>query len=463
MVEHGFVSILGFTTQDVHPPLYYLGLKLVALVFGDSPLALRGLSVVSAAALVAFGARWVSQVWNARAGWCFAALTLSSSGVLCFAQEARMYALAMLLVTGAVLCGQLALRDGQAKHFVALGVCTWAASLTHYFALIAVGFNALLLFIGAAQSARSRLRPLALAIGLAGLGFLPWVPFFAAQVLAVSRQFWIPPASFELVLLGLLAPFSYKYEDNPYPWQALVAVALIVGVIVWTLGSKRSRGARAEVRASLQILAVVGLTFGFSLLFSALVRPIYMPRYMIVCAGILLAVASAALARLPKAAAVAGTATLVMLNLPAWWRVQTLTFNGPFRTLGVAVRRVEGPPPVLVHNAYPYSFALFPSMHAAPQAQHMAPVPPGTEVDPTAGGLFALRNFEMVDNLQQLPTKQQLWLIDAEPGPPPTDTSNLSSHWKALGPSVSFEEPMSWVKLTVRRFEYRPAEAMAEQ
>lgn len=244
MVEHGFVSILGFTTQDVHPPLYYLGLKLVALVFGDSPLALRGLSVVSAAALVAFGARWVSQVWNARAGWCFAALTLSSSGVLCFAQEARMYALAMLLVTGAVLCGQLALRDGQAKHFVALGVCTWAASLTHYFALIAVGFNALLLFIGAAQSARSRLRPLALAIGLAGLGFLPWVPFFAAQVLAVSRQFWIPPASFELVLFPTNTKTTHTRGKPWSQWRSSWASSFGR----WVRSARAGHGPRCALR-----------------------------------------------------------------------------------------------------------------------------------------------------------------------------------------------------------------------
>lgn len=297
MVQHSVTDIFRLTTTDVHPPLYYVLLRFTTRLFGDSVFALRLPSVVAATALVALGAGPVRRLWNDKTAWVYVALVLTSSGILCFAQEIRMYALAALCVTGAALYGHLAWRDGARRDYVAFGLFTWAASLTHYFALVAVGFNAVLLLAMAAFGSRERLKPLATTTGLAAVGFLPWAPFFFSQVASVARGFWIPPTSFEIVTFGLVAPFAYKFEDVPYPWQAIAALAGFAFVVRAALVAQRREGVKTA--ASLHFLAVFGSTLGFGLLFSALVQPIFMPRYMIACSGVIFLVLAAAIAHCP--------------------------------------------------------------------------------------------------------------------------------------------------------------------
>ena len=45
ITRHSFFDILRYTAADVHPPLYYWALKLWRMVFGNSELALRSLSL----------------------------------------------------------------------------------------------------------------------------------------------------------------------------------------------------------------------------------------------------------------------------------------------------------------------------------------------------------------------------------------------------------------------------------
>jgi 4-amino-4-deoxy-L-arabinose transferase-like glycosyltransferase len=454
MVQHSVTDIFRLTTTDVHPPLYYVLLRFTTRLFGDSVFALRLPSVVAATALVALGAGPVRRLWNDKTAWVYVALVLTSSGILCFAQETRMYALAALCVTGAALYGHLAWRDGARRDYVAFGLFTWAASLMHYFALVAVGFNAVLLLAMAAFGSRERLKPLATTTGLAAVGFLPWAPFFFSQVASVARGFWIPPTSFELVTFGLVAPFAYKFEDVPYPWQAIAALAAFAFVVRAALVAQRREGVKTS--ASLQFLAVFGSTFGFGLVFSALIQPIFMPRYMIACSGVLFLVLAAAIAHWSTKLTVAATALFVFLGVPAWWRIQTQTFNGPFTELAVEVRSATNP--VLVHNPLPFSFVLQPALHAVPEARHVVVVPSSSDYDATGGGLHVPPLPEPVENLSALlDTAERLWFVDGIPGPDPLDAIAVESdpRWMKSGPNVTLEQPMSWVKLTLRKYERR--------
>lgn len=460
MTEHGFFDVLRLTAGDVHPPLYYLILKLSTSLVGDSPAALRLPSILAAAGLVALGAGPVRRIWDARTGWIFSALSLFSSGILCFAQETRMYALATLLVTAAALYGALAVREGRRADFVVLGLVTGAASLTHYFALVAVGMNAVVLLIAAGTWARPRLRPLAVTFSSALLGFLPWIPSFWAQLTAVTRGFWIPETSLELVVFGLVAPFSYKFEDIPYPWQAVVSLGIACSVVTASLTWRRLRGGRSEIFVQIQLLTVFALTLGFGLVFSLLVRPIFMPRYMIVCAGLLLLAVAVGLGRLPGRAPVLLTALLIGLGLPAWMRVQTQIFNGPFARLSREVELAGSPPPVLVHNGFPFSFSLFPASAVLPELRHVVVAPGGLHFDPTSGSPYRSGSIETIHELpRELNEVERIWIVDGIPGADPLDVRSLESSplWRKVGSDVTLEEPMSWVKLTVRRFERAPA------
>lgn len=56
------------------------------------------------------------------------------------------------------------------SDWVWFGAFTWAASMTHYFGLVAVGVNGLFLLAAATTTERRRIKPLLATLGLAALG-----------------------------------------------------------------------------------------------------------------------------------------------------------------------------------------------------------------------------------------------------------------------------------------------------
>lgn len=453
MSQHGFVDILRLTAGDVHPPLYYLILRATALLFGDSPVALRLPSLLATLGLLALGAGPVRRIWGERTSYFYALLVATSPGILCFAQEARMYALATLLVTGAVLYGQLVLNEERRSDLVWFGVLTWAAGMTHYFGLVAVGMNGLFLLAAATTIKHRRTKPLLAVIGLAAALYLPWFPSFVRQTTTVSHGFWIPDTSWNLLTFGLVAPFTYKFEDVPYPWQALAALGLIVALVTGSLYvSARHRPSRAFA-AQLQLVAVYLLTLGFGLAFSKWVQPIFMPRYMMCCAGLLLLATAIALGHLPLLnLQVAAMVVLLGLGVPAWVRIQTDTFNGPFAVLAKQVRDAGESVPVLLHNDVQ---GLFPSWHAIRNARHVLLVPPNTKFDVSSGGVYDTQRLTSTSDVSAILAQARgVWVVDTEPAGFHLDPSQITRHagWQQQGQAVSITLPMSWVRAKLVRY-----------
>lgn len=126
LIRHDPVAIISLLYGDQNPPLYFLTLKLWASLFGDSEVALRGLSVLllfaTAAAMVVLGRHLGSgALW-------VGALALTHPFLFRYAFEARGYALLTLLTALAIL---FALR-GSHRLFAATAT---ALGYTHAFGL----------------------------------------------------------------------------------------------------------------------------------------------------------------------------------------------------------------------------------------------------------------------------------------------------------------------------------------
>jgi uncharacterized membrane protein len=456
MAQHGFADIVQLTKGDVHPPLYYLILKATVGHLGSSRVALRLPSLMATLGLLVLAAGPIRRLWGDRTAALFALLVVTSPGILCFAQEARMYALATLLVTGSVVFGLLALREGKRRDLVWLFALTWAAAMTHYFGLIAVTMNGLCLLVAATLSARHRVRPLLVALVSAAALYVPWLASFVRQVTRVSHDFWIPPTSLNLLTFGLVAPFTYKFEDVPYPWQALVAFGLAVVIVAVSLLLRARHQSERTLEGQAHLVLVFGLTLGFALVYSKLVQPIFMPRYLMCCAGLLLLATARGLSKFPRLVqSLAVTTVLVGLGLPAWVRIHTEVFDGPFAILAKHVRDAGAPMPVLLHNDCQ---ALYPSWHAVPQALHVMVTPKAAPFDVSSGGVYDTTRLASTSELAGvLDANRRVWLVDAEPAGGHLAPSRIveTGEWHQVGQPIALTLPLSWVKVKLVRFEKR--------
>jgi hypothetical protein len=152
------IRIQGTETKDLHPPLYFVLLRLWMLGAGQSEFAVRALSCVAGVLLVPLAAVLAARLMGRRAALPAAALAAFSPFAVWYGQEARMYTLVPLLSALSVYLLLRALQERRLRFYVAYLAATVALLYTHYFGLFLLGVHAGCGLLAARQQACRGLR-----------------------------------------------------------------------------------------------------------------------------------------------------------------------------------------------------------------------------------------------------------------------------------------------------------------
>ena len=193
-------ELLTLTAIDIHPPLYYLLLKMWLFLAGVGPEAARLLSVMIGTALIPTLFILGKRLFNRRAGVLSAAIVSLMPLAIYYAQEVRMYGLvtwlgalstyffAKLLVDYQFFASEPTAQDPVVRrdYFALAGyVVTMTAALyTHYYAgwlLLFQGGHGLLIMLRQKRSIRQIAQALTPLI-VTSLLFLPWVIFLGTRL-----------------------------------------------------------------------------------------------------------------------------------------------------------------------------------------------------------------------------------------------------------------------------------------
>ena len=285
----GWRSLFDWVVGDVvHPPLFYVMLKLWIGIGGQSIFWLKLLpALCSIASVLPFFL--LCRELKLRAPAMNLALWLMAvNGFLInHSQELRMYSLLLLLtLTSLWLFAALINQAGDiARTQALLCVVNLCLVFTHYYGWVVIAIELFFLLIRMGE----RLRSFAIGTGFVALCFSPWIWFVAkaARVNPSRVNFaWNrPPAASELVGFygNLNGSLSYRWKVFG---TALVMLVFLAPVVVW--GGKilkRGRDNRAESLAFwwlvLFALGPVALSFVASHL---LPQPVWAFRYLIIAA-----------------------------------------------------------------------------------------------------------------------------------------------------------------------------------
>jgi uncharacterized protein (DUF2141 family) len=361
-------EIIALTTYDNHPPLYYLLLRTVTVVLGNSEWALRGLSVVGAVALVSLGAGPVRRIFGNRTAFIYAAVILFTPIILTYAHEARMYTLAIAAVTAGVLYGYLAIHDNRTGDWVCFGLAALAAAYLHYYGLIAAFFTHLFVAAWLLVKQRDRIKAELVTGALVLVGYLPWLVVFIRQTMSAHQAFWLGPISIMSVVLAFLQPFAYKefYPSGPPAagLALLVSLVLIVGGVVI---AKKKR-AEKELSLSLFLLFVYLGVVVTTIIVSLVLAPIFYSRYLLVCVGLFLLLVSLGISLLPrKYLQPAAVGIFALLNIFTIKDVYTQHFNYPMKDLAQSLKQEIQPGDLIITSD---SYSMGPAMYYFPEAMH---------------------------------------------------------------------------------------------
>jgi len=269
-------SILELTAVDIHPPLYYLLLKIWTTIFGSSAFSVRFLSVLAGTATVPVLYTTGRRLVGERAGLLAAFLLAISPFHVYYSQEVRMYVLVTLLGLAAFYFAlQWKVGSGENGRLgIGLGyVLTATAALyTQYYAiflLLALNITVLIRWWRswvrtrpaaangsstiAAHPARALLSWLGAQVAVVVL-FLPWIRYAGEKLLTYVRYKvgveQDPSLGFFTYVARHLAAFHWGHAEGPLAewwWVGLLPLLLLVVAMIplfWLRG--RQRGIASE-------------------------------------------------------------------------------------------------------------------------------------------------------------------------------------------------------------------------
>ncbi len=250
IAERSVQLIIAGAAGDIHPPLYYLALKVWRSAFGESEAALRALSAVCSVLTVALA--WlIGRMWfGAQAATWGAGLLAFAPFAVYYAQEARMYALLSLWATASTLALYHLAQQARPSltSATAYVLCSAAGLWTQYGYTFVMVAQALAFAIWSRLRIELMLRYGALTV-LSLLAFAPWASVAARQVLGwqVDR----PPVGLGDALLEIARAWVV---GRMLPMQEALTPMLTFGGLA-LVGLKARDGWRLQ-RESLAALAL---------------------------------------------------------------------------------------------------------------------------------------------------------------------------------------------------------------
>lgn len=270
------VEIIKLVRQDVQPPLYYLFLHFWILLFGNTEVILRTLSVffhfLTVFVVFLIAKRLIKSNF---ASFILALATFLNPFLLHYAFEVRMYTMLAFLTTLAVYLVLL-------KKNLLAGFVLGLSILTHNFAV----FNLMAFVVWWVLVNKNSFNPIKFIsfIIFPVVAILLWGSVMWHQWTLISQGFWIKPATSSLFLTSFE---TYARGDLFFQVKdMLYTITLILSFFAFSYWVNREQGENREEIALFSLMVFVP-TF-ITYVISAYFIPIYQERYLITTAPMLI-------------------------------------------------------------------------------------------------------------------------------------------------------------------------------
>lgn len=340
LIKYSWSEMMYRIGLDVHPPMYYIFLRIWSYIFGNSLFALRGMSVLFGVGAIVLTYFFVNYVFkNKRAAIIAAMLVAVNPFQVQYVTEARMYTMGAFFAIAAAFTLAAALRTQSAYYlnagnevlqhqlkkcfiwYFALFVAASAILLyTHYYLLFMVAALGGYAILYCAINFRTEFKKYGWVV-LSGIliltSFIPWLKVFLFQYKQVGAGYWIPPMnawSIPNTLWELLIRLP-----NQYNWALVITSVLTVfmmGYLIWKY---------VETEKWL-ILAGFLAPFGGAILFLILAKlqgndsSVYLVRYFIFCSSFYLIIVALFLSNIKiKQLGILFTVALIAINGYSIW------------------------------------------------------------------------------------------------------------------------------------------------
>ena len=288
MIKHSFADIALITAKDVHPPLYYYGLKCFMKIFGGSLAAAKIFSIIPICLTMILGFYKLSDFYGEKAGFLFSVFFAAMPVFTVYSVQVRMYSWCIFLVFACGIYAYSAVKDDKLKDWLLFVLFFVLSAYTHYFALVSVGIIYCFVLIAAVK--RKKFIKTVLFGAAALVLYIPWLASFIMQLAdKVENDYWISPITLETV--GTYFKSWFKCGDYTKSYLIGSAAVYILSAAGLITCKKIKR------LPLLSGVLVFVLTCAVGIAASLLVRPVFLDRYanhalVFLCAAAAVGIAS---------------------------------------------------------------------------------------------------------------------------------------------------------------------------
>jgi mannosyltransferase len=282
--EPGFGAMLSSVLEEeVSPPLYHALVWVWVQVFGTGEAGLRSLSALLGTATVPVVYVGVRQLASRRAALVAAALVATSPLLVWYSQEARPYALLVLLSAASFAFFARALRDPSRGALTGWAAASSLALASHYLAGLLVVPEAALLFVRLGER-RRQVTVATVVVGLTVAALLPTVLGYEA-----NPTNWISqtPLDERLIQTSLLFGVGQSYP----PALAVAAAGLLALGLSALFLARADSGERRVATLALWLfaggmaVALLGVAVGQDLIIARYLLALWVPLAVAVAVG----------------------------------------------------------------------------------------------------------------------------------------------------------------------------------
>lgn len=277
MLEGSLTDFFAKFKNDLHPPLYYLGLRLFTALFGFNAITLRLFSVLGVLSTILLGYFAGQRIFGKQGALYYCLMLLSIPMLAAYSHQARMYTWAAFSVTGVFIYSYLLMKTGKNRDLVFLFVFSLIAIYIHYYGIAAAFVANTFVFIYLVLTKSKKWLPHLLSLLLAILLFLPWLFMFVVQIKKVQHAFWAPDVNLNGIISCFTIPFTEQFWTTKYSNALTILIYSLTGLAIFMSFKKKFSEYRLALWLSLSVFLGTLLVVIVISLFS---QPILSTRYV---------------------------------------------------------------------------------------------------------------------------------------------------------------------------------------
>ena len=265
--------------MDVHPPFYYLILKVGVQIlspFFDCIVAAKLISIIPYFILMILGFTVLRTKYGDTISFLFNVAILGMPRIMEYAIEIRMYSFGMLFVFCTFLFATKLVDEPEKKqNYIGLTIFAILSSYIHYFACASeIVIYIFVLLVAFRRKEYKRMKYVFFSGLVVAISYLPWLFVFFNQVATVKNDYWISPITLASVIVDIL--FMFLFNSN---FEYLILTAITFSIFILGLNGAICLMKKKNTTAVFGITVLFG-TLVLGIILSLIIRPIFFPRYL---------------------------------------------------------------------------------------------------------------------------------------------------------------------------------------